>query len=242
MNIKNFFKLDKLNRTKVLNIAAIVVSVLLLPILITNCLLIVKGMLNKDEVPSLGKITPLVVLTESMEPEIMSGDLIICKKINAGDVKEGDVISFFDPEGNGSSVVTHRVIALVIEDGALVGFRTQGDNNDIEDRLTVPTENLVGIWTGKRLGGMGSLVLFTQSPLGLVIFLILPICAFILYEVLRRQKQDQAKQNDIDVLRAELEALRNGQAQTQAPAETPSVSAESEAESPPAVDNPSDDS
>jgi signal peptidase len=223
----------------VLNILAIVVSVLLLPILLTNCLLIIKGMMNSDEVPSLGKVTPLVVLTESMEPEIMSGDLIICKKINAGDVKEGDVISFFDPEGNGSSVVTHRVIALVIEDGALVGFRTQGDNNDIEDRLTVPTENLVGLWTGKRFGGLGNLVLFTQSPLGIVIFLILPICAFVLHEVLRRQKQDQAKQNDIDVLRAELEALRNGQAQ--ATAETPSTSDESEAETPPAVDNSADE-
>jgi signal peptidase len=239
MNVKNFFKFNKADRTKVLNILAIVVSVLLLPILLTNCLLIIKGMMNSDEVPSLGKVTPLVVLTESMEPEIMSGDLIICKKINAGDVKEGDVISFFDPEGNGSSVVTHRVIALVIEDGALVGFRTQGDNNDIEDRLTVPTENLVGLWTGKRFGGLGNLVLFTQSPLGIVIFLILPICAFVLYEVLRRQKQDQAKQNDIDVLRAELEALRNGQAQ--ATAETPSTSDESEAETPPAVDNSADE-
>ena len=107
MNIKNFFKLDKLNRTKVLNIAAIVVSVLLLPILITNCLLIVKGMLNKDEVPSLGKITPLVVLTESMEPEIMSGDLIICKKINAGDVKKGDVIA---TAGEGLSLAAHASI------------------------------------------------------------------------------------------------------------------------------------
>ena len=238
MNIKNFFKLNKIARTKVLNIIAIVVSVLLLPILITNCLLIVKGMLNSDEVPSLGKVTPLVVLTESMEPEIMSGDLIICKKINAGDVKEDDVISFFDPEGNGSSVVTHRVIALVIEDGALVGFRTQGDNNDIEDRLTVPTENLVGLWTGKRFGGLGNLVLFTQSPAGIIIFLVFPICAIVLYEVLRRQKQDKDKQNDIDVLRAELEALRNGQAQ--ATAETPSTSTETETETPPAVDNSAD--
>jgi cytochrome c-type biogenesis protein CcmH/NrfG len=75
--------------------------------------------------------------------------------------------------------------------------------------------------------------------LGIVIFLILPICAFVLYEVLRRQKQDQAKQNDIDVLRAELEALRNGQAQVTA--ETPSTSDESEAETPPAVDNSADE-
>ena len=210
MSIKEKLKLNKIDGAKALNIAAIVLSVLLLPILLINCILLIESMVKPNEVPSIGKMTPLIVLTESMEPEIKAGDLIICENIKAGNVKEGDVISFFDPEGNGSSVVTHRVIGLVHEDGALVGFRTQGDNNDIEDRLTVPVENLVGIWTGKRVGGIGRVILFTQSTVGIILCLVLPIGAFVLYEVLRRKKQDQEKQNDIDALRAELEALKSG--------------------------------
>ena len=210
MSIKEKLKLNKIDGAKALNIAAIVLSVLLLPILLINCILLIESMVKPNEVPSIGKMTPLIVLTESMEPEIQAGDLIICENIKAGNVTEGDVISFVDPEGNGSSVVTHRVIGLVHEDGALVGFRTQGDNNDIEDRLTVPVENLVGIWTGKRVGGIGRVILFTQSTAGIILCLVLPIGAFVLYEVLRRKKQDQEKQNDIDALRAELEALKSG--------------------------------
>ena len=39
-----------------------------------------------------GGYCPLIVLTDSMDPEIKSGDLIICQTIDAKDVKVGDVI------------------------------------------------------------------------------------------------------------------------------------------------------
>jgi signal peptidase len=201
-------KTRKVDMVKVANIVAIVLSVLLLPILFMNCVLIIKGIANPNEVPSIGNKAPLIVLTESMEPEIKAGDLIICRKADASEVKKDDVISFFDPEGNGSSVVTHRVIALVEENGELVGFRTQGDNNDIEDRLTVPVENVIGIWTEQRIGLVGHVVLFMQSTVGLIVCLFLPIGAFVAYVMLRRRKQDKEKQDDIAALKAELEALK----------------------------------
>ena len=228
-NVKTKNKVDTI---KIVNIVAIILSVLLIPILIMNCILIVKGMVNTEEVPSIGKMTPLIVITESMEPTIMSGDLIICKKVDANEVNVDDVISFFDPEGNGSSVVTHRVIKLEYDkDGNLQGFRTQGDNNDIEDRLTVPVENLVGVWTEKRIGFLGHVVLFSQSTIGLIVCIFLPILAFVAYEVLRRKKQDKAKQDDIAALKAELEALKNNN--TQAQPEQPEAQTENKTEETP---------
>ena len=101
------------SRQKLLTIIGAVLCVILIPILIINLTLIVKSYVNTDEVPKIGGVCPLIVLTDSMLPEISSGDLIICKDIDAKDVKVGDVISFFDPAGNGSSVVTHRVIEIV---------------------------------------------------------------------------------------------------------------------------------
>ena len=50
-------------------------------------------------------------------------------------------VSFFDPEGNGTSIVTHEVIEI-LEDGS---FRTKGTNNNTADDLPVPVENLVGV-------------------------------------------------------------------------------------------------
>jgi signal peptidase len=199
-------------KQKVLTIVSIALCVILLPILIVNLTLIVKSYVNPDEVPAIGGVSPLIVLTDSMLPEISSGDLIIAEKIDAGQIKVGDVISFFDPAGNGSSVVTHRVIEIVEENG-VTKWRTRGDNNNTEDKVLVPFENLVGIWTGTRIAGAGSVAMFLQTTPGLIVCVGCPLVLLVGYDVLRRRKYDKAKQEDTDALLAELEALRAMKAQ-----------------------------
>ena len=98
---------------KALNIAAIVLCVILLPILCFNCILLVKGMINADEVPSVGKYIPLIVETDSMEDTIMTGDLIFIKKVDVNDLDIDDVITFYNPLGDGTSLVTHRIIKVI---------------------------------------------------------------------------------------------------------------------------------
>ena len=196
-----------------LNIVGIVICVLLVPVLIVNCTLIIQSMIHEDEVPSFGKYIPLIVLTESMEPAIMSGDLIICQKADAEDLDVGDVISYFDPKSSASAVVTPRIAEKRVEDGKII-FRTEGDNNDIADNWDVPAENLIGKWNeGARIPFVGSIILFMQSTLGLIVCVLLPVAALILVEVLRRRKSDNKKQGDIDALKAELEALKAAQGQ-----------------------------
>ena len=103
------------NKKKALTLLGAALCVILIPILVINLTLIIKSYTNTEEVPTLGGYCPLIVLTGSMEPEISSGDMIICHTIEPSEVKTGDVISFFDPEGNGLSVVTHRVVEIVQE-------------------------------------------------------------------------------------------------------------------------------
>ena len=198
---------------KIVNIVAIVLCVLLIPILVMNCVLIIKDIVNPNEVPSIFGKTPLIVLTESMDPDIKAGDLIICNKIDADDVNIDDVISFFDPEGNGSSIITHKVYDIEIDEKTGDrSFRTYGINNNTKDFAPVPEENLVGIWTGARFWQLGRILLFTQSIPGILICIFLPVGAFVAYEIIRRKKQDAEKQEDIDKLKAELEAMKAAQA------------------------------
>ena len=68
---------------KVLTIVGTVLCIILIPILIINIVLITKSFTNEEEVPNIGGITPLIVLTDSMVPEIYSGDLIITDVENA---------------------------------------------------------------------------------------------------------------------------------------------------------------
>ena len=81
---------------KILTIVGTVLCIILIPILLINITLIAKSYINKDEVPSIGGAFPLIVLTDSMYPDIKSGDLIICNTAEAEDVKVNDVISFFN--------------------------------------------------------------------------------------------------------------------------------------------------
>ncbi len=200
--------MEKQNSTrhKIFTIIGTVLCIILVPILIINITLIVKSYTNEEEVPSIGGYLPLIVLTDSMYPKIESGDLIICHTIEPNEVKEGDVIAFFDPAGNGTSIVTHRVLEVIEENGTY-SFRTRGDNNNTEDKELVPGENLVGIYKS-RIGGAGNVALFMQSTTGLIVCVVLPIILLVAYDVIRRRLYEKSKKDDTAALLAELEALR----------------------------------
>ena len=193
-------------KQKLLTIIGTILCAILLPILIINLTLIAKSYINKDEVPSLAGVFPMIVLTDSMYPEIAAGDLIICNTTEAEDIIEGDVISFFDPMGSGTAVVTHRVLEVIDEDGEL-SFRTKGDNNNAEDQVLVPADNLVGIYRS-RIPGLGNVAMFMQTTPGLILCCVCPILLLVGFDMLRRRKYEKAKQQDTDQLLAELEELR----------------------------------
>lgn len=192
---------------RVLTIVGWVLCVILVPILVINCTLIVKSLVNKDEVPDIGGTVPFIVLTDSMYPDIKSGDLIFCKTIDPADVKVDDVISFYDPAGNGTSVVTHKVIEVIEENGTR-SFRTKGINNNTEDRVLVPADKVIAEYNGFRIPGAGNLAIFMQSTAGLLVCVVLPIILFVGYDVIRRKMYEKNKGDDMAALKAELEALR----------------------------------
>ena len=199
---------------KALTVLGIILCIILIPILVINVTLIVKSYTNTEEVPKIGGYCPLIVLTGSMEPEIKSGDLIIVKQVDGKDVKDGDVIAFFDPDGNGTSILTHRVIEIIEEDGKL-SFRTQGDANDSQDRLPVSEEDLVGIYNDVRITGAGKVAMFMQTTAGLIVCVVVPLILLIAWDIFRRKRYEKANKQDTDALLAELEALKAAKAQEQ---------------------------
>jgi len=191
---------------KLLTVLGTALCIILIPVLIINCTLIAKSYLNKDQVPSVGGVLPLIVLTDSMYPVIHSGDLIICRTQEPEEVAVGDVIAFFDPAGSGTSIVTHRVTEVTTEDGGLA-FRTKGDANNVEDMALVPAEELVAVYRS-RIPGAGNIAMFMQTTAGLIVCVVLPFVLLVGYDMLRRRMYDRKKQDDTDALMAELAALR----------------------------------
>lgn len=204
-------KKNKINFDKILTIIGIVLIVILTPLLIMNITMIIKSYVNEDEVPGIGKYVPFIVNTESMEDVIMGGDIIICKKIKdmdslVADSEEGDIISFYDPAGNGTSVVTHRIIAKEQRDGKWY-FETKGDNNDTKDEIWVCEDKVIAKYQF-RIPIIGHISLFMSTVPGLIVCVLCPLLLLIGYDVIRRKMYEKANQQDTEALLAELEALK----------------------------------
>ena len=192
---------------KVGNAAGIVLSGILIFILSMNCILIFKSLTNMERVPGIGGIIPMIVLTDSMYPQIQSGDLIVCRTREADKIREGDVIAFFDPAGNGRSVVTHRVRKITKDENGNLAWVTKGDANNTEDQALVPAENLVGIYR-HRVAGLGSVAMFLQTTQGMILCVICPILLLVVSDTICRRRNERSEKKASDALRAELETLR----------------------------------
>ena len=118
------------------------------------------------------------------------------------------VISFFDPAGNGSTVVTHKVIEILHNEDGTRSFRTKGINNNTEDRLLVPQDNLVGRYTGVRIPYAGNVALFMQTTYGLIVCVFIPFVLLVAYDIIRRRKNEKNQSKDVAALMAELEKLK----------------------------------
>jgi len=199
---------------RILTVIGTVLCIILLPILIINCILIVKSF-TSEEVPNVAGTLPLIVLTDSMYPVIKSGDLIICHTAEPEEIQVGDVIAFFDPAGNGTTIVTHRVLE-VTEQAGQTAWRTKGDNNNTEDRMLVTAEKLVAVYEGTRIPGAGNVALFMQTTHGLILCVVLPIVLLVGYDMIRRKLYEKSSKKDTDALMKELEELRRLKAEAEA--------------------------
>lgn len=175
--------------------------------LLCNLTIIIKGTVNPDTPPSVLGITPLVVQSGSMSGDapdhIEVGDLVFVDKVDAKDLKEGDIIAFMESK----IVVTHRIVAIEkAEDGSLV-FTTKGDANNTEDSEPVAEDKLVGIYKGS-VPKLGDFAMFLQQPLGMILFVGVPLLAFIIYDIIRRQKYARKENKNAMEMEAELERLR----------------------------------
>ncbi len=184
-----------------------VLCVILVPVLLVNIVLLIRNFTSPDKVPSIGGYFPLIILTDSMFPEIESGDLIICRTAEPEDIAVGDVISFFDPAGNGSTMVTHRVAEVTRENGSPV-WKTKGDANNVADSALVPAENLVGVYCS-RFAGVGNVAMFMQTTQGLILCVVCPIVVLVGYDVIRRRLYEKARKQDTEALLRELKELRS---------------------------------
>ena len=149
------------------NWLSIAVIAIIIPILALNISIMIQAATNKNEVPSIFGYKPFIVLSGSMESEIMTGDLVIVKETDPEKLNKKDIIAFRDAQ---DTVTTHRIIDIVYKDGQKY-FVTKGDNNSSQDQNLVELEDVEGIYEF-RIPRAGSIFNSLAKPTTIIIIIL----------------------------------------------------------------------
>ena len=199
--IRNFFN------NRIIKIITKVISWIVLIFLILLASILIYYVVSSKLCEKMGKkYEPLIslytIISPSMEPNIRVYDVVITKKTNANDIKEGDVITFISTSTLGEGLtITHRVKSVIRTEND-VKFRTQGDNNNTPDSALVTSNNLLGkvVFTIPQLGRIQFLL---QSKEGWLFCLLIPAIIVVVYDVVKVLKLSNVKQRLNNTLKEE---------------------------------------
>lgn len=206
----------------VVNIIGGLLCIIFIPIIIMNVVLIVQSYVNRDKLPMVFGYSPVIVLSGSMFPTFEAGDMILLQETDPSTLEEGDIICYLVDSAEDSVekvAVTHRIVSVQQQNGENV-FITQGDANNIEDRIVVTQDQVQGEFpeeSGIILSGLGNLAVFLQSPTGMIVFIVCPIVLFLFWDLARRAFAIRKDKKEEESLRKELELLRAQVAQGGSP-------------------------
>ena len=126
---------------------------------------------------------PFSIQTQSMEPTIKAGDVVIGKEVDFNTLKEGDIITYWTTVDEQKILNTHRITKVISNGkGSVPSFKTKGDNNQIEDEYTVAAADIVAKYNSK-ISGLGKAVDFLETQKGFFICIVLPLVLFFLYQL-----------------------------------------------------------
>lgn len=136
-----------------------------------------------------------IVQTESMEPEILKGDLILFKSAKYENLKKGDIIVFVAGDGFGEQMkgqnIVHRVHEITPD-----GIITKGDNNTSSDKDMVTADNFIGVCTSHSTS-WGKIFSFF-GKYGLIFLIVAVALPIICSQTLKIVKLSKAKNDDED--------------------------------------------
>ncbi|MBR2043702.1 MAG: signal peptidase I [Clostridia bacterium] len=146
------------------------------------------------------------VISGSMQPKYMVGDLIYVKEVDPNTIEAGDDITFILNEN--LVVATHRVVRVDAENQH---FYTKGIANDVEDSKPVHFKNVIGVprFSVPKLGYVAD---FVQNPPGMYITIaigiILILFAFVPDMLGKKENRNSHSESEITKANEENEKLK----------------------------------
>ena len=190
---------------KAKKVLSIIVLIILIPILLISLVILINSYVRPNEVPSFLGWKPFIVLSGSMETQISAGDIVVVKQVDTNTLKKGDIIAFKEND----IVITHRIDEIIQEENT-TKYITKGDNNNTQDMGYVVPEQIEGKYEFK-IARLGNLAMFTQTPLGMIVCLSIPILILIVIQIKDSKKDKELitqKTNKQKEMEEEIERLK----------------------------------
>lgn len=178
-------------------VAIYLLSSVLLAVAILFCVIVTIQVSTKGYV-TVGPYSMFRVVTGSMEPEIPTGALLLCKDADVGEISEGDIVCYQSkaPEMQGM-VITHRVVSVRTDHSGAVLLETRGDANFSSDPYYADDSNLIGrvVWYAGRENILTNVLSFLTEKTGFFVCIVLPTllaAGFILQNAVKNLRRDLA--------------------------------------------------
>ncbi|MGB9840454.1 signal peptidase I [Thermovenabulum sp.] len=153
----------------ILKVINILITTALVILIVFSSLLIYQTRTENTKMAFVLGYKPLTVLSGSMAPLLMPGDVVVIKKVNPNDIKKGDIITFIT---NDNVLITHRVTEIIDKDGKRL-FETKGDANNVEDSKLVTSDNIIGVMKIK-IPYAGYIGRYAKTPIGYLVMILIP--------------------------------------------------------------------
>lgn len=197
----NKLKRDKIKKIfkRTTEIIAVVLVVFLIGAVIS---VFVQKAQGKE--PSVFGLRIYYILTDSMEPNIKVGDLILCKSFD-GDretLKKDDIVTFIEDDGAlAGQPITHRIQKAPYEENGTWYIVTKGDNAPSADNPT-PISDVRSVYS-RNMPVLTFIYKIISNIFGFIFIIVLPLLALLVLQVIRLVKSsnatDKKSQDDADL-------------------------------------------
>ena len=212
---------------RVLNVVVNTVLVIAI-ILAAICTYVSYVNTSGNGVPSIFGIRMFSVQTDSMYPVLKPGDMIFDTAVEPAELRKGDIITYWTVIEGERVLNTHNIHEIYDGGGYLI-FETKGMKNDSVDPLTVHESEIVGKYSGLRVGGLGKVFDYLQSPTGFFVVVLIPVFLFFLFHLVQffrvlfeyqnvknRLKYEQERGKTEDLISLQKKQQEEAQAQARA--------------------------
>ena len=145
-------------------------------------------------IPPLNEYNIFAIKTDSMDPVIAPGEVVITREIDPEDIQVGDIIAFnIDITNDGiDDVVVHYIAEINSFNNELI-FKTKPNVSDLHDSWTIEEKDIIGIHE-YQINNIGGPIMFAQSWIGIMVILIDIIVVSFVYDALFVKKEDKKKE------------------------------------------------